>query len=162
MITNVYLLANSSNHKAVFLEYLKNIQRISVSKIFQGYSQNIVSLWKYFYEVKKFQKLVVSYRVEFLILAVSSLLKCLSELYWNWFSLTTKSLEQCCEKICINAWYLEKIKISTDYSIRFLTSCNLTTCYNIYLIAVIAVANHYQQELSTLSATGHLPAQSQQ
>ena len=31
-ITNVNLLANSSNHKAMFPEYLKNIPRISVSK----------------------------------------------------------------------------------------------------------------------------------
>ena len=36
-ITNVDLLANSSNHKAMFPEYLKNTPRISVSKIFQGY-----------------------------------------------------------------------------------------------------------------------------
>ena len=31
-ITNVNLLANSSNHKAMFPEYLKNIPRISASK----------------------------------------------------------------------------------------------------------------------------------
>ena len=36
-ITNVDLLANSSNHRAIFPEYSKNIPRISVSKIFQGY-----------------------------------------------------------------------------------------------------------------------------
>ena len=36
-IKNVDLLANSSNHKAMFPEYLKNIPRISISKIFQGY-----------------------------------------------------------------------------------------------------------------------------
>ena len=42
--TNVDLLANSSNHKTMFPEYLKNIPRISVSKIFQGYPQNIVRL----------------------------------------------------------------------------------------------------------------------
>ena len=37
MIANVDLLANSSNHKAMFPEYSKNIPRLSVSKIFQGY-----------------------------------------------------------------------------------------------------------------------------
>ena len=57
MMTNNDLLVNSSNHKAMFPEYLKNIPRISVSKIFQGYFRNIAKLWKYFYEVKKFKKL---------------------------------------------------------------------------------------------------------
>ena len=33
-ITNVDLLANSSNHKAMLPEYSKNISQISVSKIF--------------------------------------------------------------------------------------------------------------------------------
>ena len=37
MIANVDLLANFSNHKAMFPEYSKNIPRLSVSKIFQGY-----------------------------------------------------------------------------------------------------------------------------
>ena len=41
---NVDLLANSSNQKAMFHEYSKNIPRISVSKIFQGYPRNIVRL----------------------------------------------------------------------------------------------------------------------
>ena len=58
-ITNVDLLANSSNHKAMFPEYSKNIPRIFVSKILQGYPRNIIAvLWKYFYEVKKFKKLL--------------------------------------------------------------------------------------------------------
>ena len=35
-ITNVDLLANSSNYKVMFPEYSKNIPRISVSKTFQG------------------------------------------------------------------------------------------------------------------------------
>ena len=56
-ITNVDLLENSSNHKAMFPEYSKNIPGIYVSNIFQGCSRNIVRLWKYFYEVKKFKKL---------------------------------------------------------------------------------------------------------
>ena len=43
-IANVDFLANSSNHKAMFPEYLKNIPRISVSKIFQGYPGNIARL----------------------------------------------------------------------------------------------------------------------
>ena len=36
MITNVDLLANSSNYKTMFPQYSKNITQISVSKIFQG------------------------------------------------------------------------------------------------------------------------------
>ena len=55
--TNVDLLANSSNHKAMFPEYLKNIPQISVSKVFQGYPRNIVRLYKCFHEVKKCKKL---------------------------------------------------------------------------------------------------------
>ena len=47
-ITNVDLLANSSNHEVMFPEYSRNIPQISVSKIFQGYPRNIVKLWKYF------------------------------------------------------------------------------------------------------------------
>ena len=43
-ITNVDLLANSSNHRAMFPEYAKNIPPISVSKVFLGYPQNIVRL----------------------------------------------------------------------------------------------------------------------
>ena len=35
-ITNVDLLGNCSNHKAMFPEYSKKIPRISISKIFQG------------------------------------------------------------------------------------------------------------------------------
>ena len=42
--TNVDLFADSSNHKAKFPEYLRNIPRVSVSKIFQGYPWNIVRL----------------------------------------------------------------------------------------------------------------------
>ena len=44
IITNVDLLANSSNHEVMFPEYSRNIPRMSVSKIFQGYPQNIVKL----------------------------------------------------------------------------------------------------------------------
>ena len=42
IITNVDLLANSSNHEAMFPEYSRNIPRMSVSKIFHGYPQNIL------------------------------------------------------------------------------------------------------------------------
>ena len=37
IITNVDLLANSSNHEVMFPEYSRNIPRMSVSKIFQEY-----------------------------------------------------------------------------------------------------------------------------
>ena len=56
-ITNVDLLPNSSNHKAMLPEYSKNNPRISVSKIFQEYPQNIAILRKFFYEVKKLKNL---------------------------------------------------------------------------------------------------------
>ena len=72
MITDVDLLANSSNHKAMFPEYWKNILRISISEIFQEYPQTIARLWKYFYEVKKFKNCFVGYPVKILMLAVSS------------------------------------------------------------------------------------------
>ena len=52
-IKNVDLLANSSNYKAMFPEYSKNIPQISVSKIFQVYPRNIVMLKKCFHEVKQ-------------------------------------------------------------------------------------------------------------
>ena len=42
IITNVDLFANSSNLEVMFPEYSTNIPRMSVSKIFQGYPQNIV------------------------------------------------------------------------------------------------------------------------
>ena len=43
-ITNVDLLANFSNRKAMIPGYLRNIPRISISKIFQGYPRNIAML----------------------------------------------------------------------------------------------------------------------
>ena len=48
IITNVDLLANSSNCEVMFPEYSKNISQMSVSKIFEGYPQIIVKLLKYF------------------------------------------------------------------------------------------------------------------
>ena len=48
IITNIDLLANSSDHEVTFPEYSRNIPRMSDSKILQGYSRNIVKLWKYF------------------------------------------------------------------------------------------------------------------
>ena len=44
IITNVGILADSSNHKVRFPEYSRNIPQMSVSKIFQRYPQNIVKL----------------------------------------------------------------------------------------------------------------------
>ena len=44
IITNVDLLANDSNQEVKFPEHSRNIPRMSVSKIFQGYAQNIVKL----------------------------------------------------------------------------------------------------------------------
>ena len=46
IITNVDLLTNS--HEVMFPEYSRNIPRVCVSKIFQGYLRNIVKLWKCF------------------------------------------------------------------------------------------------------------------
>ena len=44
IITNVDLLANSSNHEVMFPEYSRNIPQMSGSKIFQGYPRNILKL----------------------------------------------------------------------------------------------------------------------
>ena len=73
IITNVYLLANSSNRKVMFPEYSWNTPRMSVSKIFQRYPQNIVKLWKYFYKSKSSKNCFAGYTVKILKLAVSSL-----------------------------------------------------------------------------------------
>ena len=43
-IKNIDLMVNSSNHKAMFPEYSKNIPQIPVLKIFQGYPRNIARL----------------------------------------------------------------------------------------------------------------------
>ena len=73
IITNVGLLADSSNHKVRFPEYSRNISQMSVSKIFQRYPQNIVKLWKYFYKSKSSKNCFAGYTVKILKLAVSSL-----------------------------------------------------------------------------------------
>ena len=73
IITNVDLLANSSNHEVMFPEHSRNIPRMSVSKVFQGYPRNIVKLWKYFRKSKSSKSCFVGYPVKILILAVSSL-----------------------------------------------------------------------------------------
>ena len=44
IIPNVDLLTNSSNDEEMFPEYSRNISRMSFSKIFQGYPQNIIKL----------------------------------------------------------------------------------------------------------------------
>ena len=59
IITNIDLLANSSNRKVMFPEYSKNIPRMSVSKSFQGYSWNILRLWIYFLWSQKVQNIVL-------------------------------------------------------------------------------------------------------
>ena len=43
IISNVDLLANSINHEVMFPEYSRNISRMSVSKILQGYPWNIAN-----------------------------------------------------------------------------------------------------------------------
>ena len=73
-ITNVDLLPNSSNYKAMLPEHWNNIPRIYVWKIFQGYPKGIVMLWKFFYEVKKVKKnCSVDYPIKIVITAISSL-----------------------------------------------------------------------------------------
>ena len=107
-ITNVNLLANSSNDKSMFPEYSKNIPRISVSKIFQRYPRNIVRFWKYFYEFKKFKKI-------FCVLFCGTF-NIGSLFVWNVFLNfieTVFHLESCLEKVRIDACQLEKNKIST-------------------------------------------------
>ena len=88
MITNVDLLANSSNHEAMFPQYSKNIPQISVSKIFQGYPRNIVRLWQYFYEVKKFKKFFRKLSCE--NFNIGSLLSC--NIFLNFIYTTLKIL----------------------------------------------------------------------
>ena len=72
-ITNVDLLANSSNH-VMFPEYSRNIPWMSVSIIFQGYPRNIVKLWKYFSKSKSSKKLFCEFSCE--NFNIGSLLSC--------------------------------------------------------------------------------------
>ena len=44
IMANIDLWKNSSNHEIMFSEYSTDIQRMSVSKIFQEYPQNIIKL----------------------------------------------------------------------------------------------------------------------
>ena len=44
IISNIDILANPSNHEVLYPEYSTNITRMSVSKVFQEYPQNIVKL----------------------------------------------------------------------------------------------------------------------
>ena len=73
IITNVDLLVKSSNYEVMFPEYSRNIPPIAVSKISQGYSRNIVKLWKTFQKSKNSKKNFLSNTVKILKLAVSSL-----------------------------------------------------------------------------------------
>ena len=50
---NVDLLANSSNVKAIFPDYSKNIPRNYVSKIFQGYPCKVVKMFSWSQKVQK-------------------------------------------------------------------------------------------------------------
>ena len=70
-----------------------------------------------------------------------------------------------CEKVIVDNLVKEgTIKFYVCYVNVFLTSRNLTNCYNFFIIAAIPVARHtsYKLELLKLSPSGHLPAQSQQ
>ena len=80
IISNVDLLANSSNHEVMFPEYSRNIPRMSVSKIFQGYSRNNI------FRGQKIQKIVLSVILWKLWYWQSLFLQCFSELYWNRFT----------------------------------------------------------------------------
>ena len=44
IMANIDFWTNSSNHEIMFSEYSTDIQRMSVSKIFQGYPRNIIKL----------------------------------------------------------------------------------------------------------------------
>ena len=78
-ITNLDLLENSSNHKAIFPEYKENIPQIFVSKMLQGYPRKIARLWKHFYEAKKFRKLLYGLSCE--NFNIGSLLSC--SVFWT-------------------------------------------------------------------------------
>ena len=79
IITNVDLLAKSSNHKVMLPEYSRNISQMSVSKSFQVYLRNILRLWKYFCGVKKFKKLLFGLSCE--IFNICGLISCMS--FWT-------------------------------------------------------------------------------
>ena len=97
IIANVDLLTNSSNHEVMFPEYSRNIPRISVSKLFQGYPRHIVNIFR-------------SQKVQKIVLWVILWKFCFSELYW-----AVSHLEQCFEKVRINPWQL--VKISKEHNI---------------------------------------------
>ena len=79
IITNVDLLANSCNKEAVFAEYLWNIPRMSVSKIFQGHPRKeYCEVMKIFLEFKKLKKLFCGISCE--SFNIDSLLQFFSEL----------------------------------------------------------------------------------
>ena len=158
IITNVELLAISSNHKAMFPEYSKNISRISVSKIFQRYPQNIARLWKHFYEVKKFN----CQKVKILILAVP-LLQCFSGSYWNRFSFRVKFWK-------VSHWCLTAVK-----NLKLAQRCyiiiinlfnhvfNVSVCSAQRQVFVIACFDIMQfREFFKFPPIGNLTAQSQQ
>ena len=57
IITNIDVLANSSNHEVMFPKYSRIIPRMPISKIFQVYSLEYCKVMKIFLEVRKLKKL---------------------------------------------------------------------------------------------------------
>ena len=60
IIGNIDLLAKTSNYEVMFPDYSRNILRMSVLKIFQGYLRNerdAFNVMNIFLEVEKFKKM---------------------------------------------------------------------------------------------------------
>ena len=127
-LTNVDLLTNSSNHKAMLPEYSKTIPQISVSKIFQGYFRNTVRLWKFFMESKSSKNCFVGYPVKFLILVASSLEIFIGSLLKQFF-IESKELI-----VMLGSW--KKFKISIT----------LLSIHNI----IVVIANLFRQVFNVL------------
>ena len=184
IITNVDLLAISSNHKVMFPEYSRNIPWMSVSKSFQGQSRNILRLWICFCDVQKFKKLFCGLSCE--IYNIGSLISWM--LFWtllkSFFNSALKgfvSMLDTSKKLKINTTLLsihKMIIITKNLSCQVI---NISVCsteqkasviafdfdimqfghmLHFFLIAVIGTC-HYQRELLNLPPTGHLPTQSQ-
>ena len=56
VITNVDLFASVINHEVMFQEYSRNMPQMYVSKIFQGYPQNIIT-YENIFRSQKVQKI---------------------------------------------------------------------------------------------------------
>ena len=98
-IANVNHLVNSSNHKAMFPGYLKNIPRICVPKDIPGILQSYENI---FTKSKISKACFIGYPVKILILSVSHnvFLNCIETIF---------QLGQCFEKARIDARQLVKI-----------------------------------------------------